>query len=239
MSKVRLIDFGLLPLEPGVFQVQFRTFGSDFWIICHSSYANLLIEPDDFNCLDGGCTKACREEMACGHLCSLMCHPFSHEFVSCKKSCNRRPKCGHACIEPCFLPCKSSCACDKDFEAVDQAATLKTSAEETHTQPHRDIPQSTQPFRDYATGGHVEADRRLHALAERDAAEAQGRQLDKENYAALFSDSAVLVDKTEKMTLARTRSNGEGGSRGLWKGTYEPSTNANPTKKEETSLLDV
>ena len=177
--------------------------------------------------------------MACGHLCSLMCHPFSHELVSCKKSCNRRLKCGHACIELCYLPCKSSCACDKDFESADQAVTLTASPEETHAQPHRDIPQSTQPFRDYATGGHVEADRRLYALAERDAAEARGRQLDKENYAALFSE-AVLVDKTEKMTLARTKSNGEGGSRGLWKGTYEPrSANASPTKEEETSLLDL
>ena len=161
--------------------------------------------------------------------------------MSCKKSCNRRLKCGHACVELCYLPCKSNCACDKEFESVDQAVTLTAAPEEPHTQPHRDIPQSTQSFRDYAAGGHVEADRRLAALAERDAAEARGRQLDEENYAALFSDPAVLVDKTTKMTLARITSDGEGGSRGVWKGTYEPqrSTNASPAKEEEASLLDL
>lgn len=231
LSEVRLNFFELRPLELGVVQEHVRNFGSDLGLIWHVSYANLLIEPEAFKCLDGGCAKACQEEMACGHLCSLMCHPFSHESVSCKKSCNRRLKCGHTCIELCYLPCKSSCACNNDFEAVDP---------ETHTQPHSDIPQSIQPFRDYAAGGHVEADRRLHALADRDAAKARGQQLDKENYAALFSDPSVLVDKTEKMTLARTRSNGEGGSRGVWKGTYEPqSTNASPTKEKEISLLDL
>ena len=152
--------------------------------------------------------------------------------MSCKKGCNRRLKCGHACVKLCYLPCKSNCACDKEFTA---------SPEEPHAQPYRDIPQSTQSFRDYAAGGHVEADRRLAALAERDAAEARGRQLDEENYAALFSDPVVLVDKTTKMTLARITSDGEGGSRGLWKGTYEPqrSTNASPAKEEEASLLDL
>ena len=49
--------------------------GVDLCIICHISAANLLKEPEDFNCLDGGCTKACREEMSCGHICELSCHP--------------------------------------------------------------------------------------------------------------------------------------------------------------------
>ena len=51
-----------------------------------------------------------------------------------------------------------------------------------------------------------------------------------------------VIDKITKMTLARVTSNGEGGSRGLWKGTlwkgtYEPqrSINASPAKEEEAS----
>ena len=62
----------------------------------------------------------------------------------CKKGCNRRLKCGHACVELCCLPCKSNCACDKEFESVDQAVTLTAAPEEPHAQPYRDIPQSTQ-----------------------------------------------------------------------------------------------
>ncbi len=52
-------------------------------------------EPEDFNSLDGGCARPCREEMPCGHTCLLGCHPFSHDAVSCKKRCNRRLECGY------------------------------------------------------------------------------------------------------------------------------------------------
>ena len=79
-------------------------------------------------------------------------------------------------------------------------------------------------------------------LMERQAAEARGKQLDEENFAALFGDAedASLVDETKKMTLIRTKSNGKGGTRGVWKGTHEPpkSKEAGPSKREEASLLD-
>lgn len=102
--------------------------------------------------------------------------------------------------------------------------------------PRRDIVHATQPFRDYADGGHVESDRNLAALAEREAAEARGKRLDEESFDLLFSnDAADMVDKADKMTLGRTV--GEGGSRGVWKGTW--STDASSSRKEEEpSLLD-
>ncbi len=107
----------------------------------------------------------------------------------------------------------------------------------------RDIPHDTQPYRDYAAGGYVESDKALAALGEREAAKAQGKRLDEENFRLLFSDpaDAVLVERIEKMTLVRTKSNGKGGSRGLWSGTYEllSSKNASSgTKEEAGSLLD-
>ena len=107
----------------------------------------------------------------------------------------------------------------------------------------RDIPHDTQPYRDYAAGGHVESDKALATLCEREAAKAQGKHLDEENFRLLFSDpaDAVLVEKTEKMTLVRTRSNGKGGSRGLWSGSYEVPSSKNVssrTKEEARSLLD-
>ena len=106
----------------------------------------------------------------------------------------------------------------------------------------RDIPQDTQPFRDFAAGGHVESDEHLVTLMEREAAETCGRQLDEDNYAALFGDPGddVLVDEIGNMTLVRTMSNGKGGDRGVWKGTYKASRtqDASTRRKEEASLLD-
>ena len=114
---------------------------------------------------------------------------------------------------------------------------------EGSSQNHCDSPHDTQSYRDFAAGGHVESDKKLAAMMEREAAEARGKQLDEENFAALFSDpvDAVVVDMSKKMTLVRTLSNGKGGRRGVWKGTYRPprSKNASPSKKEEASLLDL
>lgn len=233
-------------------------------------------------------------------------HSFSHDVADCKKRCNRRLACGHPCTKLCYLPCKSDCRCDKEFESVDHAVALTGTPEETHAAPFdyaeaangsfkgktrsydpragpakyatvlnkpperkrklrnssqlsispqledklvdegrsdRGVLHNTQPYRDFAAGGHVEYDKNLAALAEREAAEAQGKQLDDDNFAALFGDpeDAALIDKTKKMTLVRTMSNGQGGSRGVWKGTYKPprSKNTSPSKKEEASLLDL
>lgn len=158
--------------------------------------------------------------------------------MNCKKGCNRRLQCGHSCTELCFLPCKSDCACEKDFDHV---VALTESSEKTHAAPldyaKARSPHNTQPYRDFATGGHVESDRNLAALLQREAAEAQGKQLDKENFAALFSNSegAVPVDETKKMTLVRRMPDGKGGSRGVWKEAFGGS----PSKKEEASLLDL
>ena len=89
----------------------------------------------------------------------------------------------------------------------------------------------------------MESDRNLVALGEREAAEARGKQLDKENFAALFgnTEEESRVARTEKMRLVRTKSNGKGGSRGLWEGTYESSRyqTASTSMKEEASLLDL
>ena len=107
--------------------------------------------------------------------------------------------------------------------------------------PQRDVPQVTQPYRDFAAGGHIESDKNLVALAERETAKARGKQLDEENFAALFSDQGEEVPKNEvdNMTLVRT-SDRKGGSRRQWKGTYQTSMfqDASPSQKEETSLLD-
>ena len=108
--------------------------------------------------------------------------------------------------------------------------------------PQRDVPRDTQPYRDFAAGGHVESDKSLVELVERETAKARGKQLDEENFAALFSNQGhdALADEIEKMTLVRTKSGRKGENRGLWRGTYKTSKSqdTSPSKKEETSLLD-
>lgn len=102
-------------------------------------------------------------------------------------------------------------------------------------QSYREVAHRTQSYRDFAAGGHFVADKDLAALTEREDAEARGKQLDEENFAALFTDpgDSILVEKTEKMTLVQKMSDGRGVWKGVWKG--PPSS---PSKKEEVSLLD-
>lgn len=101
-----------------------------------------------------------------------------------------------------------------------------------------DLARATQPFRDYAEGGHVASDRTLAALAEREAAEARGRRLDEESFDLLFRNDpadGVVVDGNEAVRLIRPVGGG-GGGRGVWKGTW--SADAGSGRKEEASLLD-
>ena len=176
---------------------------------------------------------------------------FSHDVVYCKKHCNRRLECGHPCTELCYLPCKSGCVCENQVQATDYASVSNGSPKKKRMlrnssqypdSPQRDVPQDTQAYRDFAAGGHVESDKNLVALVERETAKARGKQLDEENFAALFSNQGddALTDEIEKMTLVRTSSDKEGGNRGLWKGTYKTlmSQDTSPSKREEASLLD-
>lgn len=90
----------------------------------------------------------------------------------------------------CTIPYETNCApATRTSSRLTKVVTLTASPEGPHAQANRDIPQSTQSFRYYAAGGHVEADRRLAVLAERDIVEARGRQLDLEIHVACFSDS--------------------------------------------------
>lgn len=108
------------------------------------------------------------------------------------------------------------------------------------------IETDTRAFQDYAAGGHIEADRNLAAIAERENAEARLEQLDEENFAALFSEvnvakGGILTEKPDNVNLVRTKTDGQGGSRGIWKGTFEvPRKDMNMgTSKEGASLLDL
>ena len=104
----------------------------------------------------------------------------------------------------------------------------------------RYLSEETKPYRDYAAGGYIESDRDIATLADEDDAQAQRAQLDENGYAALFGshEDAGTVEKTNEMTLVRMMPNGQGESRGVWKGNYKIPVAENDSK-EEVSLLDL
>ncbi|XP_030275595.1 NFX1-type zinc finger-containing protein 1 isoform X4 [Sparus aurata] len=61
---------------------------------------------------EGGCTQPCNFRLDCGHVCSLVCHPYDpeHKKYKCMKKCEK-PLCaqGHKCTLVCFKKCPEEC----------------------------------------------------------------------------------------------------------------------------------
>lgn len=70
--------------------------------------------------------------------------------------------------------------------------------------------RETQLYRDFVAAGHVESDKNLAALAEKENAEARQKQLDQESYEALFggTEEDALAKELDNVKLVRTKSNG-------------------------------
>jgi len=267
--------------------------------------ATFIKDPKEFEDLDGGCALPCNQKMACGHVCILNCHPFSHDEVNCHKPCDNLIECGHACTQLCYLECKSDCECvaqevDEVKETnppLDYAQTLAASFEKkantmagspgkkakaltsspekkatqplglpqgSHKKPKQQLvgnPMSSftfpqlaeisnrgpytgvQKFREYAEGGHVESDQRLADLAAEQQAKTRQDRMDEKNAASLFTpgEDAPPGRDMEEMKLVRTKTDGQGGSRGVWKGTYEAPAHEEHTSpsKDEVSLIEL
>ena len=112
----------------------------------------------------------------------------------------------------------------------------------------QNISSHTQGYRDYAAGGHVASDKSLAALQAKQDAAARQKKLDEENYRALFPETEEGLKPTkagdDNVRLVRTMSNGKGGNRGRWEGTFQvpKAENKKPGKKErkeEVNLLDL
>ena len=112
----------------------------------------------------------------------------------------------------------------------------------------RNISNQTQRYRDYAAGGHVASDKSLAALQAKQDAAARQERLDEENYRALFNPQTESLKPKkahdDNVKLVRTMSNGKGGNRGRWEGTFQvpKAENKKPgekEKEEEVNLLDL
>lgn len=59
---------------------------------------------------EGGCTQPCGERLNCGHECTKVCHPYSHDGIKCWKPCARdHVGCGHKCPKTCYEECGKCC----------------------------------------------------------------------------------------------------------------------------------
>ena len=113
----------------------------------------------------------------------------------------------------------------------------------------RNISNQTQGYRDYAAGGHVAADKSLAALQAKQDAAARQEKLDEDNYRALFpeTEEGLKPKKAgdDNVKLVRTMSNGKGGNRGRWEGTFlvpkaeHKKAGKEGEKEEEVNLLDL
>jgi helicase required for RNAi-mediated heterochromatin assembly 1 len=58
--------------------------GKKFPVFCEAHHVEKLIaEAEDWNNLQGGCQQPCGASLACGHICSRLCHPCPHDVISC------------------------------------------------------------------------------------------------------------------------------------------------------------
>lgn len=182
---------------------------------------------------------------------------FAHGQVICYRPCIRDLECGHYCSEQCHAPCK--CPCDRKGKQPirnprsgdprgrahtrgsppKNASTSPIKHPAQHPQDLVDLTPQAQAFRDFATGGHIQADAAAIALANEAAAKERLRQLDEENTTMLFGESAdtALVSKTNELTLTGTKQGRDGVIRNTYEGFYNV-PEVEVSKLREPSLLD-
>ncbi|XP_054258411.1 NFX1-type zinc finger-containing protein 1-like isoform X2 [Macrosteles quadrilineatus] len=75
----------------------------------HRDQLTRVVCPSDFNAvMEGGCSKPCREQLGCGHVCRSLCHVSKDRHIKyrCSQPC-KRLLCadGHPCLKKCFENC--------------------------------------------------------------------------------------------------------------------------------------
>ncbi|GIY60264.1 NFX1-type zinc finger-containing protein 1 [Caerostris darwini] len=84
--------------------------GSSLQLTCqnHPGVINSVQDASDFDSVpEGGCSRKCEFRLGCGHVCSLLCHPYDpkHEEIKCPKPCSKKCSYGHPCTKKCYKEC--------------------------------------------------------------------------------------------------------------------------------------
>ncbi|KAL8732836.1 MAG: hypothetical protein Q9166_002437 [cf. Caloplaca sp. 2 TL-2023] len=179
------------------------------------SSPSLLIaatDPDDFNENFGGCEKACRDLLPCGHPCR------SHG----RSSPSKTPR-GSPTKAPLLSPTQ------RGYRFLGP-----------HSQALMEMTPEAQPFRDFAAGGYVEADAAAASTAGNAAAKERLRQLDEDNQIALFGDliDTLLVPRTDELKLTASRQARDGTTRNIYEGLYSSLSVGSSVSNQGVSLLD-
>jgi hypothetical protein len=92
--------------------------GSEFTLQCknHRTVAHIRT-PLEFHTKApyGGCQLPCGQRLKCGHACTQLCHPDSHEQIQCWEPCAKTLPCGHRCSRLCYQDCGQ---CDETIPYV-------------------------------------------------------------------------------------------------------------------------
>ena len=147
--------------------------------------------------------NAIREFVSCGHnVLSSDRRRYPHNQVVCQKKCYKQLVCGHSCIATCSVECRSDCSCDSN-------QGIKDGTIENVIVPTPDVPKALQAFREYADGGHTQADQTTIVLAEQQRPEGDGMDW-------------KGLNLTEDFTMLRVKDDGNGRIRSVYRETYNP-----------------
>ncbi|GBN41411.1 NFX1-type zinc finger-containing protein 1 [Araneus ventricosus] len=89
---------------------QNNAIGPSLQLMCqnHPGVSNVVQNDQDFDSVpEGGCSRKCEYRLSCGHVCSLMCHPYDpqHQEIRCLKPCTKKCDYGHPCTKKCYQDC--------------------------------------------------------------------------------------------------------------------------------------
>lgn len=192
-----------------------------------------ITEPNEFATLSGGCERICGFKLSCGHLCTLNCHPFSHDLVDCKAICKRALECGHECQQTCGQDCTCSCNDIRGRDVI--AGSISTPPLQSESSPKRALPitEEGRPFREYAEGGHKESDANLDAIGTNNLVNPN------ESVQNVVGDLIPVVNGSQDMKLVRTTSDVDGTKRGVWKGTWVGNQNSKGKDVDQDPEINV
>ncbi|KAK4872846.1 hypothetical protein RN001_014875 [Aquatica leii] len=157
-------NMNLLCKESGLW-VKIRTvlesqdsLGTSLLLRCqiHPEHETSITLPGDFsNVAEGGCNKACGMQLACGHVCTMLCHVLDrvHEKFKCKVKCTKilcenNHTCPGLCYEQCqpcgvpmlkILPCghEHYLPCHLNINDFKCPTPVKTTLECGHEDPNK------------------------------------------------------------------------------------------------------
>lgn len=108
--------------------------GTELPLKCHRHKATTKIEGvNDWEDINGGCKRPCREVLPCKHICPLKCHPFEHDIYRCLEQCKKAPMaCGHLCEQRCYVECRCE-PCDRTRAEMEADPLLALATEDSDT----------------------------------------------------------------------------------------------------------